>query len=46
MRNLLLTVSALAAFPIVSAFIWLIWVVHAFDLQPPMGRVLKAAAGL
>ncbi len=46
MRNLLLTLAVLVAPPLISAFIWLFWVVHGFDLQPPMWRDLKAAAEL
>lgn len=46
MRNLLLSLTVLVATPLTSAIIWCFWVVHAFDLQPPMARDLKAAAGL
>lgn len=46
MRTLLLITAAVVAAPVVSALIWFNWVVHAFDLQPPMLRDLKAAASL
>lgn len=46
MRLMLLGLGGVLAAPVLSAVIWLLWVVHAFQLQPPMARDLQAAARL
>lgn len=46
MRLFLLGLGGLLGAPLVSALIWLLWVVNAFGLKAPMARDLEAAASL
>ncbi|MGE0098071.1 MAG: type IV secretion system DNA-binding domain-containing protein [Hydrogenophaga sp.] len=46
MRLLLLSLVGVLGAPLASALVWLLWVVQAFDLKPPMAHDLLAAASL